>query len=671
MLVCAILLSITGCTKQKETILLKDWLELIVTEMNLPQATSSKPIYLNIDSNNPYFEIVQSASEWGVIEKNVSIDLDSKLTKEWAAYTLVNLMSTEDSITKIKDSNKSIFPDHIAKSVSLGIFSLDKRTCFSPQTVLSKEEAILKLDLVKNYINNYEVKEPIYEASFDDELIDVDVPIEFNKDTKTAIFKESQSIDVDDVIHWKDDDDKYYIVKEINDNELGKEAKLEEADYNDVYNSFEINDSFEVDFSEAEIEVYNNIELNDNSLKTVNVVSRELKIGDFEGVVNADSNGISLKLNKGDLKTEAKIYKVKPTVRWKTTDGNINDAYFKVSFNSTELIKVEPKKQSNYYLDFKNLKGNDFIKSLLNSFKSSENMDGTTIPICQIKVPFPNMPILTLTMQLKLHIYTSGKVELVLVNNHDVGIEIKNNKLRTFSNSERDADFIMKASTATTVGLTTGVSTGNLALMDIFVKGGIRGYIDTVVHLYDSLGNKEEKHIPVELDKADEASINNDDVKVCGNINLHWVLDVGVNSGKTVAAKIGLTKTWNVLNENNGKLILNKKTHIENWQFMEKCTRNSRKTSQTDQILVSDKITLEKINLIVDLSENKKIRIISLPKNIKLSDLVFTTSDSSVCEVNKDGLVTPVKRGSAIITIKTKDNKYNVNCNVLVTNKKK
>lgn len=670
LLVCTLLFLLTGCTKPKETMQLKEWLEIIVTKMNIPEASNTKPYFLHINEENPYFNIVQASVEWGILDSSVSINLEGTLTKEWAAYTLVNLIQPTEATIRIKDANKSIFPKQIATSVQLGIFEVDQRNCFNPKQSLSREDALEKFELVKDYVNNYKVSEPRNELEFSDDLIDVDVPLEFNEDDLKAVLSDKEVVKEGDVIRWFDHQDQFFKVVEVQESENGIEVQLVQPEYQDIFEKFEIEDSSHIDFSNAEIEMLNENIKEVGTTKIQQLISKEIKIKDFEGSIDAGVNGITLKLRKGDIKTEAKIYQVKPTVRWKTSNQGIEDAYFKLNFNTTELIKLEPTINKNYYSDFSNLKGDNFVQSLLASFKTSEDLNGTTIPICEIKVPFPNLPILQLTMQLKFHVYASGKIELVLVNEHQLGIEIKNDKMRIIQDSKRNADFIVKASASSTLGLTTGVSAGNLALMDIQIKAGIRGYMDTIVHLYDSKGEKSELKVDVPLDKADTASLNHDDVKVCGNLNLHWVLDVGFNTSKTIASKIGFSKTLNVINENNGKIILNKKTHIENWQFLEKCTRGKRKVKETNQPIQSDKIILEKINLVIYVDESKKINIVGLPNNVDESDLIYSSNQIDVAKVNQAGVVTGVKRGSAIITIKSSDGNYFTHCNILVSEKR-
>ncbi|MEG0238852.1 Ig-like domain-containing protein [Anaerorhabdus sp.] len=668
-LFCTLFLFLGGCTSKQENITVQEWLETIIIEMNIPEAINQQPYFLNINQDHPYFNVVQASTEWGVIEQSVPLNLEANLTKEWVAYTLMNLMEPQKSNVKIKDSSKSMFPEQIADAVGLGIFSLDKRDCFNPKDSIYKEEALQKLSLVKEYVDYYVVDEPVLDFEINETVSEVDVPIEFNEDNNKAVFHKNQLIDENDIVHWKADQDYFYRIKEAIETENGIETKLEEVEYEDVIEQFEMEDSFDVDFSDAEIE----INLDEISVvktnQVQNMISKEIKIKDFEGTIEASTTGISLKLKKGDLKVETKIYNVKPTVRWKTSSSGIDDAFFKLDFKTTELIKLEPSKTYNMYSNFASVKGEDFIQTLLSSFRKSEDMEGTEIPICQIKVPFPNFPLLDLTMQLKLHLYAGGKVELVLANEHQIGIEIKNNKMRTVQESKRDADFIIKASTSSTLGLTTGVRAGNIALMDIGIKGGIRGYVDTILHLYDKNGEINSKNIQVDLDKADMAALYNEDVKVCGNINLHWVLDLIINTQKTVASKIGLSKTINILDEKNGKLILNKKTHIENWQFMEHCTRGKRKPVSTKDTIESDRIGIEKMNIVVDLKETKQIIITSLPKGYKKSDIQFNSNEENIAKVTNDGVITPIKRGSAIITIKTSDGKFKIDCNVLVTDK--
>ena len=77
-----------------------------------------------------------AAIAYGVIEEQVEIDSDIPLTKEWAAYTLVNLCGMDDPYTgNIKDLSEVQFEHHIRCSIP---FMPLENDCFKPHHPMEK-----------------------------------------------------------------------------------------------------------------------------------------------------------------------------------------------------------------------------------------------------------------------------------------------------------------------------------------------------------------------------------------------------------------------------------------------------------------------------------------------------------------------------------------------------
>ncbi|MPM82973.1 hypothetical protein SDC9_130036 [bioreactor metagenome] len=225
----------------------------------------------------------------------------------------------------------------------------------------------------------------------------------------------------------------------------------------------------------------------------------------------------------------------------------------------------------------------------------------------------------------------------------------------------------MKASANSTLGFTTSLKAANIHLIDIGIKGGIDGSVATTVHLYDKNGEITTTKINAPLDIVDESTITRDDVKVCGDIKANLLLDITVNSKNTLASKLGLSKTWNVLNNSNASIIPSKRTHLENWQFLERCTRLKRKKQHEKEIITADKIVLERVNYLIKIDESKLITIKGLPTEYSNSDLIYETINPEICSIATNGEVKGIQKGSCTISIKTNDNKYSTLCHVLVS----
>ncbi len=67
------------------------------------------------------------------------------------------------------------------------------------------------------------------------------------------------------------------------------------------------------------------------------------------------------------------------------------------------------------------------------------------------------------------------------------------------------------------------------------------------------------------------------------------------------------------------------------------------------------------------LGDEKKVGILSLPEDVKMQDLVYSSSDEEVLTVDAEGNIKTLKEGTATITIKTKDGKHTVKLEITVT----
>lgn len=84
----------------------------------------------------------------------------------------------------------------------------------------------------------------------------------------------------------------------------------------------------------------------------------------------------------------------------------------------------------------------------------------------------------------------------------------------------------------------------------------------------------------------------------------------------------------------------------------------------------SDYLELSSYNYHIAKDATQTIAVTSVPSNYKEDQLVFTSSNPSVATVDASGKITGVALGTTTINVKTKDNKYNLNCNVFVTESK-
>ena len=136
----------TGCTKRSidSTINYGEWISLINEKAGIYDYAEKKPYFMNITANSPYFDDIQSAVEWGILDKNHSIDVEQPLTRELAAYTLINLSGVElvKETGKYRDIQNTQYPKEVTTAIALGLLEVDKKNRFRPKEIVKKEDAL-------------------------------------------------------------------------------------------------------------------------------------------------------------------------------------------------------------------------------------------------------------------------------------------------------------------------------------------------------------------------------------------------------------------------------------------------------------------------------------------------------------------------------------------------
>lgn len=99
-LLCVLLAGIAGslvsCSSNQSTVVTGEWLAMVVDKFGIIGYNSEEPYISSIGADNEYFDVVQAAYEWGIINGEMDLDLEDSLTKGMAANTLVNAAGIDD-----------------------------------------------------------------------------------------------------------------------------------------------------------------------------------------------------------------------------------------------------------------------------------------------------------------------------------------------------------------------------------------------------------------------------------------------------------------------------------------------------------------------------------------------------------------------------------------------
>ena len=449
--------------------------------------------------------------------------------------------------------------------------------------------------------------------------------------------------------------------------------KEEPAEFEDVFSYLNIEDTYEIDFNEAEIIPLQEEEKTGYVNNKFNLLSSKSHVFNKDGFrisYSVNSSGIdvhvSKKVDKVTVYGDASINSVKPSLKWLYEKGDLKNCYFNVKMNTTSTLGATMGRFANYYLKLKDKDSKSFMDAIKSMVVPKKDYVEAIIPICQIKTPIADIPYVNLNMTIGIKLYASGTVELILYNSHNIGFEVKEGNARFFYEHNDDVDAIVKASGKSAIALNVGVDASKFRLCDVELDGGVKAEVRSTVHLYDTDFNESEEKSDIEYSDLQELSKDNPYVQVCGDVSLYWLVDLLCNTSKSVMYKMGLSKTFHILDEDNQ--IFGNMHHIEDGHFVKSCTRKKKAaiSNQAININTSNKIVLNTYAEVLLVNDLYKIELLSLPTGYSEEDIRYTSSDKTVATV-ENGQIRALKPGSSKINVHTSDNKYNTYINILVS----
>lgn len=520
-------------------------------------------------------------------------------------------------------------------------------------------DALIRLELIS--------EDSKYDSQINEELACeiVDKTIEIINN-KTFESKFEYEIKDDENIYYDEEENKYKIIDD---------GEYRDAQFEEVFSSYDVSDSYVVDFSNAEIMPYQ--DENDNTSYVNN--KYKLLANNNHHVFNNDGFRISYSLNSSGISVHVSktindlnvyghldIKNVKPSFKWTYEENDFKNCYFNLKMDTSEEFGVSDGRYGSRYLSLKDLDSSSFSKLVKSMFIKDNGGRDAIIPICQIKTPFPNIPTAYLNFDVLLKFYVSGKVELVLYNTHNFGFEIKDGKSRFFYDHDDDFDAVARASGKACLGLNVGIDASTYRLCDVELDGGLKAELKTTMHMYDSDGDISSESVDIAYDALEELSKDNPNIKICGDLSFYWLFDVILNTSKSVLYKMGFTKVFHVLDDDNQ--VFGNLHHIEDGMFVEKCTRKANKKGNSVPLNINayDKIVLNSYAEVLIKGETFNIDIKGLPNSYSENDICFSVSDNDIVSINNK-TITALNYGNCQIKVYTKDNKYNTYINVLVS----
>lgn len=448
----------------------------------------------------------------------------------------------------------------------------------------------------------------------------------------------------------------------------------EEVEFEDVFEELDIEETFDIDYEDIEIIPYGNeyTETNyiNNRYKLLSNNKKVYEINGYKVTFQIKKSGININITKkkdsgltiyGDIN----INGIQPSVKWHSKKDDVENAYFRLDFNTNEKFGIKNEKYKKYNTNFKDLDASSFMNLLNSMIKKEDDEVEARLPICKIKIPIEAIPTADIYLDLSLNLSARGNIELSLVNKHNIGFEIKEGKARFINENQNDFDLVGQAEAKTGLNIDLSLEAVNKRLMDLNTNAGLNSNISTIINLYDNEGNLSKTNTDLAYSTLKDISKENNNVKICADIHAGMYLDLAFNSSKTLLSKFGLSKKINLINNDNKKYGFN--THIENGIVVEKCTQKSKDNIQINNEEINvDKLLLNKTAIVLRNNSSYEFEFSYFPKDYTLNDLIYEIEDDNIVRI--EGInVYPVGNGNTRIKISTKDNKYYTYLNCLVS----
>mgnify|MGYP004516626613 CR=1 FL=1 len=736
-----LLSTLSGCSNNKNASISKgELLRLISEDFGMYSYTDTTPHTNTVQSENEFFPYVQTAYEWGVIDDK-EIKVDEKSTKGFLAETLVKCVGfvdtdsmSQEEITDYAVKNKYVSfkyrgrTDNIRyvtlqeaeESIALA-FSIwtnrkleDKENLTIGENVCNLADGdVLSSQVVVNE-SEKTITIPEEAASEISEGTSFIVPAN-NVDTTAAAYKAEK-------IEYSDG---YAIIKF---DEAKLENTIQELEFSGCQkanlNNVPITDGIgniinasAIDGMSSQIispQATNLALTSSNSYSIMPCASMSLGFTvdglSISGKINDNSISFSV---KGDIPTEKKsgmkvtinksfeISDISVDYDWNIEWFKIKSAYAKLNYTTKDTtgVSFSGKKEGALFYDQRTKPS--ISKILTSEVRSSSAAKGAkTITICSF--PIVNGGVGRIDVDIKAKISVTGSVELVVTTHNSNGLEYKNGNIRYIKEKHNDVDLNVKAKIEATLYAGLSIKALRMNLLGVGFEGGIGVEFKAIAHLVNS-DNVEIDKLSLESGNFEyiESSLNSiqnltyDEngktytahIDLCGEITTYGILKFKMDddcaladilSGKTKKSGGVINLEIEILGSSNAK-INSLCTHVENWKFVDECTRkydgNSGGVSEKDlennksenQSSAGDSFDIDTYFLNLLVGNTSKITVVDLPHGYKTSDIMYTSSNDKIVTVDSNGKITAIAEGSAEITASIKGSDFKVKCSVVVS----
>lgn len=536
-----------GCSKQKSnTLTFGQWLGMINKAFGMESYVKEEPYFESIDSDDQYFNTVQIAAEWEVIDTSSTFNPEDTLIWKDALITLVNAGNfTHNSAN---DDEKIQY--------AIENFDMTIRTYWMNRSIDVATATSLLVEAQEQWANRT-YAETISMVDYSKGVLELSESelgyYEVDENSNILMSEQSAKIfSVGDIFVLPDIGDcsitKAYKVEEIKiENGVAEIVTSDDLELGDFVDELYIEDTFTPDLTQAEFYDGNgnllqagtgNVELQSNSsangYNVTNLAytsnsdvqamqlsvktSYEFEVDGCKVELTTKSAGLSAKIEmplskdkkvKGYYEVEISNFEVtnKIDYSWFT----LHSAELKVDYETKSTVGVKKTyvdEKAVYAPKWTNGNGK-FLTNLKNSvWKDSDALGAKTIKIGSIKVASIGVASFSVDIYAKLKV--DGSIEISYSETGCKGIEYKNGNCRVINTSDKDTDVKFKCKAEGTVSVVPTVNAFGYAILGFKGETGLGAEASLTWHLADAgnhlLQETEITDLPPEVVEAMEVS---------------------------------------------------------------------------------------------------------------------------------------------------------------------
>lgn len=526
-----------------------EWLAAIVDAFGIESYQSVKPHVDGVDSSNPFFDAVQAAYEWNIIDDS-QLDLNTYVDKGYAATTLVNAVGFYNTKEMAKEDITQYAVDH-------GYVTFPYRGRTDTKRYISREEASDSvkasfyiwadhdfgesketyslaagvIDLSKEETANYAVlsnRETLLPNGTATQLQVGDTYIvpDVNGAPSLRTVESVEETEDGVVIHNADETPGIDTTIEnlqasgtVQANLLG--GRIVDGAGNVISTGLNDNSSstnslsaklFSSQMLQSETDdVHSDTEYSTlaTQLATPQAAKLEFEVDGLKISGTVKQNSVEFSVSGDIVKNSEKGTKITLEKSYEIKDVNfsydyniewfkLKSAYAKLSYKTVDKsgVKFSWKKEGLFAPGYSNGNGHflsNFTRAVL---KDSQAKGAKTIKICSI--PIADGGVASLNLDVKIKLSVSGAIELVVTTDCTRGVEYKNGNVRFIKDEYKDTDLAVKGKVELTLYLGLSCRAIGVNIIGLGIEGGIGVAVSVTAHLVDS-----ENHLLEELSLDD------------------------------------------------------------------------------------------------------------------------------------------------------------------------